>query len=97
MNSFARTDKPQVAGSSTTLARCERRRGSGFKILPALNVCVHCPKAVDDHGDEKHEFERDASRPEWQGWHDFRRGLAAALHAAGVQDQTILSILRLAN
>jgi integrase len=67
------------------------------QILPALNVCVHCKKSADDHGKEKHEFERDASRPEWQGWHAFRRGLATALHAAGVQDQTIQSILRHAN
>ena len=30
----------------------------------------------------------------WHGWHAFRRGLATYLHANGVDDKTIQSILR---
>ncbi len=35
--------------------------------------------------------------PSWDGWHAFRRGLATNLHASGVQDKTISSILRHSN
>lgn len=67
------------------------------QILPALNVCVHCEKTEDEHSEEKHEYERDLSRPQWRGWHAFRRGLATTLHALGENDQTIQNILRHAN
>jgi len=63
------------------------------QIIPALNVCVHCKKTEDDDK-EKHKYERDLSRPEWRGWHAFRRGLATTLHALGENDQTIQNILR---
>ncbi len=33
------------------------------QILPALNVCVHCCKGSDEHGKEKHDYERNAERP----------------------------------
>jgi integrase len=36
-------------------------------------------------------------RPEWHGWHAFRRSLATTLHALGEKDQTIQNILRHAN
>ena len=32
--------------------------------------------------------------PQWHGWHAFRRGLATNLHALGVDDKTIQTILR---
>ena len=67
------------------------------QILPALNVCVHCGKGSDEHGKEKHEYERNSERPEWHGWHAFRRGLATNLHDLGVLDKTIQAILRHAN
>jgi integrase len=67
------------------------------QILPALNVCVHCGKGREDHSKAKHNYERDAARPQWRGWHAFRRGLATTLHALGENDQTIQNILRHAN
>jgi integrase len=33
----------------------------------------------------------------WHGWHSFRRGLATNLHALGVDDKTIQTILRHSN
>jgi integrase len=39
----------------------------------------------------------DKTIPRWHGWHAFRRGLATNLHAAGVDDKTIQSILRHSN
>ena len=50
-----------------------------------------------DHDAEAHVFERDKSLPEWHGWHAFRRGLATNLHALGVDDKTIQTILRHSN
>jgi len=66
------------------------------QILPALNACVHCGKGSDEHKKEDHAYERGA-RPEWHGWHAFRRGLATNLHDLGVPDKTIQGILRHAN
>jgi integrase len=67
------------------------------QILPVLNACVCCGKGSDEHGKETHEFERNLGRPEWHGWHAFRRGLATNLHDLGVPDKTIQAILRHAN
>lgn len=64
------------------------------QILPALNRCGECGKSADEHSAEKHEYVRDQSRPEWKGWHSFRRGLATNLHDLGVDDHTIKAILR---
>jgi integrase len=66
-------------------------------ILPALNRCEMCKKAKADHAGADHDFKRDASRPQWHGWHAFRRGLATNLHRLGVNDKTIQAILRHAN
>lgn len=66
------------------------------QILPVLNVC-HCGKGSDEHGREKHKYQRNPERPEWHGWHAFRRGLATNLHDLGVPDKTIQAILRHAN
>jgi integrase len=65
------------------------------QILPVLNACV-CGKPEDEHEKEDHKFERGV-RPEWHGWHAFRRGLATNLHDLGVPDKTIQAILRHAN
>lgn len=65
------------------------------QILPVLNVCV-CGKAEDKHEKEDHEYQR-SERPQWHGWHAFRRGLATNLHDLGVADKTIQAILRHAN
>lgn len=65
------------------------------QILPVLNVCV-CGKAADEHEKEDHKYER-SERPQWHGWHAFRRGLATNLHDLGVPDKTIQAILRHAN
>jgi hypothetical protein len=81
------------------------------EILPVLNACVHCgwkPKVFRNANNEgcdagkmhpggDHEYERDSRRPEWHGWHSFRRGLATNLHDLGVGDKTIQAILRHAN
>lgn len=66
-------------------------------ILPALNRCETCSKEKKDHAGADHKYKRDASRPEWHGWHAFRRGLATNLHDLGVDDKTIQAILRHAN
>lgn len=66
-------------------------------IQPALNVCEVCRKRRTDHAGANHEYKRDASRPEWHGWHAFRRGLATNLYRLGVNDKTIQAILRHSN
>jgi len=66
-------------------------------ILPALNICEAGRKERADHAGADHEFERDASRPEWHGWHAFRRGLGTNLAELGVDDLTIQRILLHAN
>jgi len=67
------------------------------QILSVLKACLHCGKLEDDHGNEAHGYERNPDRPQWQGWHAFRRGLATNLHDLGVPDKTIQAILRRAN
>src|SRR5215471_5803790 len=66
-------------------------------ILPALNRCEVCRKERSEHVQADHEFKRYALRPEWHGWHAFRRGLATNLHRLGVNDKTIQAILRHSN
>ena len=63
-------------------------------ILPVLNRCEICRKGKREHGEANHKYKRDASLPEWHGWHAFRRGLATNLHDLGVDDKTIQAILR---
>jgi len=67
------------------------------QILPVLNVCVQCGKGRGEHAKETHEYERNPNRPQWHGWHAFRRGLATNLHDLGIADKTIQAILRHAN
>ena len=50
-----------------------------------------------EHSIEAHKYERSTARPEWHGWHAFRRGLATNLHDLAVPDKTIQAILRHAN
>ena len=64
------------------------------KTLPTLNRCTGCGKSAGQHSAETHDYVRDSSRPEWKGWHAFRRGLATNLHDLGVDDHTIKAILR---
>ena len=53
---------------------------------------------VDETGFlKKGRHERDASRPEWHGWHAARRGLGTNLYRLGVPEKTIQAILRHAN
>ena len=66
--------------------------------MPALNRCAVCRKSEADHNAGcEHDFNRDASLPEWHGWHAFRRGLGSNLYALGVRDKKIQEILRHAN
>ena|SRR5215469_16981541 len=67
------------------------------KIFPALNVCETCHKPEASHLFANHEYKRDASRPEWHGWHAARRGLATNLDRMGVPAMVIQRILRHAN
>ena len=67
------------------------------KILPALNVCERCHKPDADHVDAGHEYKRDASLPEWHGWHAARRGLGSNLYRMGVHEMVIQRILRHSN
>jgi integrase len=67
-------------------------------ILPVLNRCKACGESEVEHDENAdHDYLRDESRPKWQGWHAFRRGLATNLHAIGVDDLTIQRILRHSN
>jgi len=66
------------------------------QILPALRRCAHCSKAYNKLH-VGHQYQRDESRPDWRGWHSFRRGLATNLHDLGVDDLTIQRILRHSN
>lgn len=63
------------------------------QIRPALDRCI-CGKEKGDHAGADHDYERDPKRPEWHGFHAFRRGLATNLHQLGVDDLTIQRILR---
>jgi len=67
-------------------------------ILPALNRCETCHKP-EGECDKKnaHDYVRDASLPEWHGWHACRRGLGSNLYRLGVPDMVIQRILRHAN
>jgi integrase len=72
------------------------------QILPALNRCLICAKTEAEHEEAEqkeavHKYQRDSSRPEWRGWHAFRRGLATNLHDLEVADETIKAILRHSN
>ena len=66
-------------------------------ILPALNRCEVCRKAESDHKRASHDFKRDASIPDWHGWHAARRGLGSNLYRLGVPAMVIQRILRHAN
>jgi integrase len=63
------------------------------QIRPALDRCS-CGLEKGDHAGADHDYQRDPKRPEWHGFHAFRRGLATNLHALGVDDLTIQRILR---
>jgi integrase len=64
-------------------------------VLPVLNRCATCQKPQGECDKTiAHTYERDASMPDWHGWHAFRRGLATNLHDYGVDDLTIQRILR---
>jgi integrase len=63
-------------------------------ILPILERCELCEKPKREHTAADHDYERDASRPAWLGWHALRRGLATNLHDLQVDDLTIQRVLR---
>lgn len=64
-------------------------------IVPRLEQCALCNEQKHEHGTSTgHAYERNKSFPRWQGWHEFRRGAATNLHAAGVPDKEIQHILR---
>ena len=63
------------------------------QVLPTLRRCVHCGKP-EGKSHIGHQYKRDESRPDWRGWHAFRRGLATNLHDLGVDDITIQRVLR---
>ena len=65
-------------------------------IIPALRRCMHCGKA-HDQPHFGHQYKRDESRPDWKGFHAFRRGIATVLADLGVNDLTIQKILRHSN
>lgn len=67
------------------------------QILPVLNACKSCGEPEGDHTGADHKYQRNGSRPEWHGFHAFRRGLATNLHDLGVDDKTIQAILRHGN
>jgi integrase len=66
-------------------------------IASALTPCAVCKQVESEHGENGHTFKLDTSIPRWHGWHAFRRGLATNLHALGLDDKTIQTILRHSN
>jgi len=66
-------------------------------ILPALNRFEVCRKAGSAYRRADHQYKRDASIPEWRGWHAARRGLGSNLYRLGVPEIVIQRILRHAN
>jgi integrase len=66
-------------------------------IVPVLNRCEVCRKSESNHQKADHAFKRDASIPEWRGWHAARRGLGSNLYHLGVPELIIQRILRHAN
>lgn len=55
-------------------------------VLPALNRCEVCRKAKGECDQTMpHQYRRDASMPEWHGWHSCRRGLGTRLNQLGIQ------------
>jgi integrase len=82
-----------AAGKPLSLASVVNRA-----ILPTLDRCETCHKQAGKC-DEKiaHEYKRDATLPEWHGWHAARRGLGSNLYRLGVPDMVIQRILRHAN
>jgi integrase len=70
-------------------------------ILPTLNKCVTCRKTEIEHrlhrAKFEHQYVRDASLPEWHGWHAARRGLGSNLYHLGVSPAVIQAILRHSN
>jgi integrase len=45
-------------------------------IVPALNRCATCHISESKHEKADHDFQRDASLPQWRGYYACRRGLA---------------------
>ncbi len=70
---------------------------STVRSFQCSTFVADCGKGSDEPGKETHEYQRDSRRPEWHGWHAFRRGRATNLHDLGVPDKTIQAILRHAN
>lgn len=89
-----RTGKKTPKGEYTPLSL---NNVLGRDILPALKRCEKCSKSQYDHDGADHEFKRDASIPEWRGWHAGRRGLGSNLYRLGVPELVIQRILRHAN
>jgi integrase len=95
---------PRVKSESGPLFKTEKGTSQNMNnllsrlIRPALNRCVTCHKP-EGECDQKitHKYERDASLPEWHGWHACRRGLGSNLYRLGVPDMVIQRILRHAN
>jgi len=53
--------------------------------------------SFEDMACPTHQYERDASLPEWYGWHACRRGLGGNLYRLGIAEMVIQRILRHAN
>ena len=67
-------------------------------ILPALNRCGVCHRSDGKpHLKQEHDYVRDASLPQWHGWHACRRGLGSNLYRLGAPDKVIQLILRHSN
>jgi integrase len=67
-------------------------------MLLVLNRCGTCRRPDGKpHLKQKHDYVRDASLPEWHGWHACRRGLGSNLYRLGAPDKVIQLILRHAN
>ena len=63
-------------------------------IVPRLTRCTVCGVPKREHKVEGHLFQRDASLPEWHGWHAFRRGVGTTLDDMGESLTTIQRVLR---
>ena len=66
-------------------------------IIPRLTRCMECGKPKRRHKPEGHLFRRDASLPEWRGWHAFGRGWRRRVNDMGESNKTIQAVLRHSN
>jgi len=73
------------------------RPNSRFNSNVPCQLCHPCAQSFGRIRLRAYGYKRDASLPEWHGWHACRRGLGSNLYRLGVPDIVIQRTLRHAN